>query len=257
MWGTTCPEGQNWSQGPLSEATPAARCEPVEPPLLNRFVLSAEFGREVGARRRDWRKRLQANGGAKVIHAVRIGDGPGTRESVARIIDALGAETLRTTFVESNAIFEISGVPGGNAALFRADLNKAESGAHEFGFADGMLGNEPSGFGAVRTGEVFGRPTVLGDELAETRGILDMNGFHAGMIGTTEFVDGEELFAEVQVVGTKREEFAAKRLVEHERELPQRNEEGQRSPIQGEWGRLADCQRSRSGPPQKACPTRP
>jgi hypothetical protein len=212
----------------LSGATPAARCEPIEPRSLNRFVLSAEFGREARARRRDWRKRVKANGGAKVIHAVRIGDGPGTRESVARIIDALGAETLRTTFVESNAIFEIGGVPGGNTALFRADLNKAESGAHEFGFADGMLGNEPGGFGAVRAGEVFGRPTVLGDEFAEARCILDVNGFHAGMIRTTEFVGGEEFFAEVQVVCTKREEFAAERLVEHERDVPQGSEGGQR-----------------------------
>jgi hypothetical protein len=62
--------------------------------LLNRIVLSAEFGREVRAWRRDRRKRLEANGGAKVIHAIRIGDGPGTRESVARIVDTLGAETL-------------------------------------------------------------------------------------------------------------------------------------------------------------------
>jgi hypothetical protein len=47
-----------------------------------------------------------------------------------------------------------------------------------------------------------------------------MNGFHAGMIWTTEFVGGEELFAEVQIVGTEREEFAAERLVEHERDVP-------------------------------------
>jgi hypothetical protein len=172
--------------------------------LLNRFVLPAELGRELRARRRDRRKRVEANGGAKIIHAVRIGDGPASRESFARIIDALGAETLWTTFVESDAIFEIGGVPGGNAALFRARADEAESGAHEFGFADRMLGDKPRRFGAVRTGEVFGRPAVLGEEFTETRGILDMNGFHAGMISTTEFVGGEELFAEVQVIGTKR-----------------------------------------------------
>jgi hypothetical protein len=60
------------------------------------------------------------------------------------------------------------------------------------------------------------------------------------MIGTTEFVGGEEFFAEVQVIGTKREEFAAERLVEHERDVPQgaRRDEEVRLKMRGVTFRL-------------------
>lgn len=59
-----------------------------------------------------------------------------------------------------------------------------------------MLRDEPGSFGAVGSGEVFGGPAVLGDKFAKTRGVFDVGSFHAGVVGATEFVGGEEFFAE-------------------------------------------------------------
>ena len=128
----------------------------------------------------------------------------------------MGAEALRAAFEESDAVFEISGMPGGDAALADAGSNEAQGRAHEFRFADGMLRDEPGGFGAVGSGEVFGGPAVLGDEFAKTRGIFDVHGLHAGVVGATEFAGGEEFFAQVEVVVAKAEELAAERVVGHE-----------------------------------------
>lgn len=74
------------------------------------------------------------------------------------------------------------------------------------------------------------------------------------MIRTTEFVGGEEFFAEVQVIGTKREEFAAESLVEHERDVPQGSEEGRRSPIEDEGGRLSDLPEKPERPASEGVP---
>lgn len=101
---------------------------------------------------------LETKQGPKIIHSDRVGESPGTREAVARVFDALRTETLRTAFVKGNAIFEIGSVPSGNTALFGASLNKAKGAAHEFAFADGMLRDEPGGFGRVGAGGVFGGP---------------------------------------------------------------------------------------------------
>jgi len=59
-----------------------------------------------------------------------------------------------------------------------------------------MLRDEPGRLGSVGSGEVFGGPAVLGDKFAKARGIFDVQGFHAGVVGATEFVGGEEFFAE-------------------------------------------------------------
>ena len=82
---------------------------------------------------------------------------------------------------------------------------------------------------------------------------LIMNGFHAGMRRTTEFVGGEELFAEVQVVGTKREEFAAERLVEHERDVPQ-GSEGDEEVRFKMRGRLSDLPEKPEQPASQGVP---
>ena len=196
----------------LSVSTPAARGEPVEPPFLVRFVLVADFRSEVAPGWRDRGKRLQANGSAKPVHAIRIGDGPGTREAVAWIVDGLRAEALRAAFIKRDAIFEIGGMPGRDAALFDAVFHEAQGGAHEFGFADGVLHDEPGSFGAVGSGKVGAGPAVVGDDLSESRSIFDVNGFHAGVVGATEFAGGEEFFAEGEVIVAEREELAAERV---------------------------------------------
>jgi len=175
---------------------PAAGSEPVEPPFLQCFVLVAGFKREVGAGRRPPGERRKADRRAKLIHMISIGDGPGTGETVAGIVDALRAEALRTAFVESDAVLEESGLPGRDAALFDACLNEAKCSTHELRCTDGMLRDEPGSFGAVGSDAVFGGPAVLGDKFAKSRGILDVDGFHAGMVGAPEFAGGEEFFAE-------------------------------------------------------------
>ena len=156
----------------------------------------ANFQREVSAGRRGWGERRKANRRAKLIHLISVGDGPGTGETVAGIVDALRAEALRTAFVESDAVLEESGLPGRDAALFDACLNEAKCSTHELRCTDGMLRDEPGSFGAVGSDAVFGGPAVLGDKFAKSRGILDVDGFHAGMVGAPEFAGGEEFFAE-------------------------------------------------------------
>ena len=193
-------------------STPAARGEPVEPPFLVRFVLVADFRREVAPGWRDRGKRLEANGSPKPVHAIRIGDGPGTREAFAWIVDGLRAEALRAGFIKRDAIFEIGGMPGRDAALFDAVFHEAQGGAHEFGFADGVLRDEPGSFGAVGSSKVVAGPAVVGDDLSESRSIFDVNGFHAGVVGAAEFAGGEEFFAEGEVIVAEREEFSAERV---------------------------------------------
>ena len=169
----------------------------------------ADFKREVRAGRRGRGERRKVNRRAKLIHLIRIGDGPGTQETVAGIVDALRAEALRAAFVESDAVLEKSGVPGRDPALFDACLNEAKCSTHELRCTDGMLRDEPGSFGAVGSDAVFGGPAVLGDKFAKARGIFDVDGFHAEVVGATEFAGGEEFFAESQIVVAEREEFTA------------------------------------------------
>jgi hypothetical protein len=81
--------------------------------------------------------------------------------------------------------------------------------------AHGMLSNQPRRFSSISAGNVFSRPSVPRDQLAEPRGILDMDGLHAGNVGSTELAGIEKFLADTQVFRLHFEQFAPEILVDH------------------------------------------
>src|SRR3974390_2657432 len=104
---------------PAVGVAPSARSQPIEPPLLVGLIFPAHILSESWSGLWDSSERFQSHFGAQLVHAVGIGEGPGTRDAVARIVDPLRAVTLRAAFEERDAILEIGGVPSGHAFLFR------------------------------------------------------------------------------------------------------------------------------------------
>ena len=116
---------------------------------------------------------------AQFVDTTGVGKLPGSSPAVARIIDPLRPEALRTAFEHRNAIFEIRRMPRRDAALSGADMHPVQRPPLEVRIPDRMLSNEPCGLRTVVTGNIFRGPTQLVNEFAQTAGILDVNGLHA------------------------------------------------------------------------------
>src|SRR5215469_17686448 len=106
---------------------------------------------------------------------VGLGEPPWTSASILRGIDPLGPEALRAAFVESDAVFQVSSVPGRAMAGSRAIPQQMQDFALKVRLADSMLSDQPCRLGSVFAGDVFSGPAVFGDQLAEARGMLDMD----------------------------------------------------------------------------------
>ncbi|MGP0066263.1 MAG: hypothetical protein ACLQGP_22000 [Isosphaeraceae bacterium] len=59
----------------------------------------------------------EANAGASLVDALRIGKHPGSRSVVSRVIEPWGADALRAALVHRDAVLEISRVPCRDTAL--------------------------------------------------------------------------------------------------------------------------------------------
>ena len=117
------------------------------------------------------------------------------------------AIALRAAFEQRDAVFEIGGVPGGNTFVCDGNAYKLQDPAAETGFSDGMLRDEPGGFGAVRTGKVLRGPTMERDEFPEPRGILEVNGFHTWLVGPAELVGLQQFFANREIFSAHGQQF--------------------------------------------------
>src|SRR5579864_5690324 len=82
-------------------------------------------------------------------------------------------------------------------------------------FPDGVLRDKPCCLGSVFPRDVLCGPPVPFDQLAEARGILEMDGLHAGNIGTAELARIEKFLAYPQVFRPHFEQFAPEALVDH------------------------------------------
>jgi len=185
------------------------------PPAMALFEISALAGGQIGARFRDGMERVKSDAGAEFIDVGGVGKSPGTNAAVAVVIKPLCTETLRPVLVKSDAVFEVGGVPLRNAIFGSTRLQKPQDVTLELRFTDGMLRNEPGGFGSVFADEVFGRPAVLGDEFAEPSGVLDVDGFHTGNVMAAEFIGVEEFLANALVFRAHDKEFEAHGFVRH------------------------------------------
>src|SRR5437899_5856694 len=165
------------------------------------FEISALAGGQIGARFRDGMERVKSDAGAEVIDVGGVGKSPGTNAAVAVVIKPLCTETLRPVLVKSDAVFEVGVVPLRNAIFGSTRLQKPQDVTLELRFTDGMLRNEPGGFGSVFADEVFGRPAVLGDEFAEPSGVLDVDGFHTGNERAAELIGVGGFWAKGWVFG--------------------------------------------------------
>ena len=152
---------------------------------------------------------------AQVIYVFRIGQTPGAGAPVIGIVFPLGSESLRTALVHGDAVFEIGGVPCGNAALGGADLKQDQRLALKLRLPDGMLHDEPRGFRAILPGDVFTRPAVLRDQFAQAGSIAHVDRFHARNIGAAQFSGCVKFAAHAQIFRAQVEELPAKRLVDH------------------------------------------
>ena len=94
---------------------------------------------------------------------LRIGKPRWAGASVSRVVDPLRAETLRTAFVESDAVFQIGSMPGRAVAGGSAIPQKTQHFTLKVWFADGVLRDQPGRFGAIFTRNVFSGPAVFCD----------------------------------------------------------------------------------------------
>jgi hypothetical protein len=73
---------------------------------------------------RNLSERLEADRHAQFVDMFGIGQSPGARDAVPRIVNSLRAETLGPPLMQGDAIFEIGGMPSGKAALRGACTNQ-------------------------------------------------------------------------------------------------------------------------------------
>ena len=214
-------DGTECGPRPSLGFAPTAPDQPIEPPFLPGFDLLADFSRDLGAGGGDGSEWLQAGGGAQFVDAVGIGQRPGLREPVARIIDPLRAIALRAAFEERDAIFEICGMPGRHALVFHSDADELQDIANESRFADGVLRDEPGRFRAVGTGLIFAGPAMPGDEFAEAGGVFHVNRFHPRMIGGAELIVFEKFLTHGEILIAHGQEFTAEFVVDHGKRVSQ------------------------------------
>src|SRR5579863_3571198 len=121
-----------------------------------------------------------------------IGERPRADATVPRVIQPLRAVTLRTAFLHGDAIFEIRGVPAGDATLGGAGVEQLKDAPLEGRLADRVLSDQPGRLGAVLSRDVLGGPAVQLDQFAQPRRIPAVDFLHAWDVGSAELPGGDE-----------------------------------------------------------------
>lgn len=93
--------------------SPAYFYEPCFPCVAVGLLLFLYFFGQVGAGRWDRAQRAEADGGAQIVDAIRVFELEWAGQAVADIVDPLGSVALGAAFVDGDAVFKISGLPGG------------------------------------------------------------------------------------------------------------------------------------------------
>jgi hypothetical protein len=93
--------------------------------------------------------------------------------------------------------------------------------AKEGGLADGVLSDEPGGFGTVGTNQLFGGPSGPGYDFPEPRSIRHVNSFHARMIRAAQLIALQQFFSDLKVLCAHGQKLAAECFIEHEKRVSQ------------------------------------
>jgi len=198
---------------------PSFAGQPLLPPQLSLVNFLLPLRRKVRARFRDRRQWLESHCRPQCVDVFRVGEPPGANAAIARVVQPLRAEALRTSFMHGDAVFQVSGMPGGSASLSGGHLHKAQCIALEVRLPNRMLRDDPCGFSSVLTSDVFGGPAVLRDQLTQARSILDVDLLHTRNIRASEFAGFHEFISDLHIVLAHGDEFAAEVFVDHARIL--------------------------------------
>ena len=173
----------------VRQATP---CSPAIPATSGRALgFSSDRPQAGRGRAPGWDSDRAGLRWAKFVDAIRVGELPGSNPPVAGIVQPLRTESLRTTLVHRDAIFEIRRLPCWDTALGCTLAHPLQRPTLELWFPDRMLSDEPCRLRTVFADDVFGGPALLLDDLPQTGGILDVNRLHARNIGPAELVRGQ------------------------------------------------------------------
>ena len=176
---------------------------------LSLLLLSGQIGSHFGY----GMKRTETDGSPEIIHEIRFGKRARASASITRIVHPLTAVALRATLLYSDAVFEIRRVPGGTSPLGNTGVQQLKRVTLKVRFTDRVLNNDPCRLGAILPGNIFRRPAMQLDQLAQARGILNVDTFHARNVFSAKFSGAHKLPADAEVFLAHGEKLAAQSLI--------------------------------------------
>lgn len=160
--------------------------------------------------------RLEANLCAQLVYAFRVREFPRPNPAIHRIIQPLCPVALRAALVHGDSVFEVRGVPTGNAALFCGTLQEQEALSLKCGTANRMLGNQPGCFGSILAYRLLIRPAMEVYQLAKTLSIPDVHSLHSRNIAAAKLTRIDQFLTNSQIFSPHCDEFLAEGIIQHE-----------------------------------------
>lgn len=165
----------------------------------------------------------QTHGRAPFIQAFGVLSSPATIVAVwAR--QGLGAIPLRPTFVHRNTVEQVSFLCERHLAPLHFVLNQCQRLTLKIRLSNGMLSDEPSGQGPIRTRRLSVRPAMLSNNFTQPLRVLPMNRFHPRRITLPELAGLQQFLADAKVFGSHTYQFSPQCFVHgHWRKTSRRN----------------------------------
>lgn len=108
-------------------------------------------------------------------------------------------------------------MPGRNLAFGGAGLHLSQRLPSKIGLADGMLDDEPCGFGAIFPGNFLGGPATHGDPLAQASCMFAMDRLHRRNVTAAKLAGVEQLLANLKVPLPHGNQLGSQKLIDRHR----------------------------------------